>query len=481
MNICIQNLIDNKPKAILLSGLPGSGKSTTAIFFRQNGYFIICKDDIRHRLACRRYYYKPETFFEQSQLHQFSKLVHTVNENICFAYQQYLKGKDKFDIIDKTKTRFYRGYHNMNNQDIIFDTIKSYIIEFTEHNLNQGIVFDATYLTTKSRRSIIQNIKLPIYCIFYSIPSDIAYKRVLNRSKTIISYYHEKPVYGRFVPMQAIKRMESTITIPNKIEGFDDVFIIPYQTTENKSTQIMDFITNFKCNQEYHDLAMDLFPSFSQTNNLSQHNENHYYTVDWHMMYATEYVKKYSKDKALILATLLHDVGKFDTKAFYINLTKPIDNYKEGKKFKVKYILNRQTYVCQNTFNFDIVYIDKNDATFDMNAHYYAHQYTSAIKAYNDLISLNVNHDFAYKVYLYIFFHMYIPFHHTITYKELYTLKNYLTKDECKNLLLLRQADQYSQHIQRNMKQFHDNFQLDEMYNKDEMLINDIYKTNYFK
>ncbi len=88
MNICIQNLIDNKPKAILLSGLPGSGKSTTAIFFRQNGYFIICKDDIRHRLACRRYYYKPETFFEQSQLHQFSKLVHTVNENICFAYQQ---------------------------------------------------------------------------------------------------------------------------------------------------------------------------------------------------------------------------------------------------------------------------------------------------------------------------------------------------------------------------------------------------------
>ena len=76
---------------------------------------------------------------------------------------------------------------------------------------------------------------------------------------------------------------------------------------------------------------------------------------------------------------------------------------------------------------------------------------------------------------------MYIPFHHTITYKELYTLKNYLTKDECKNLLLLRQADQYSQHIQRNMKQFHDNFQLDEMYNKDEMLINDIYKTNYFK
>jgi len=476
MNNFIQSIFnDNNSKAVILCGLPGAGKSTLANTFHQQNFFVIGKDDIRYQFACRKYGYQPHTWFKPEQLHEFSKLTHITNELICYAYKLYMKEYTTSDILEKSHTRFFRGYHNKDNQDLIFDVVKHYILDFTQNNLNQGIVFDATYLTEKSRRSIVQNLKnFHKYCIFFSMPLPMAYQRVQNRAHTIISTYQNKPVYGHFVPLEAMKRMEATIKLPTMQEGFDSIYINKYQSLQDKSEQVKDFLNHFTCNQYNHDLAMDLFPSFKQTNNVSQHTEHHYYTMDWHMMHVAEYIQKFSDDKVLLLSAILHDVGKFDAKHFYIKLNQDWNKFKKGKRFVIKQILPDK-YFVQDTFNSNRYYIDKEYTNFDMNAHYYGHQYTSAIKAYNDLVAIHIDEEIAQKVYWYIFYHMYIPFHNNISYKEIMELDRHFTREEINNLLLFRQADMYAQSIFRNTDKFHADFQSNEMYNMDRKLIDNLF------
>ena len=206
-----KKLLDMKNIAVMLGGLPGSGKSTIANKFINNNFLCICKDTIRYELARRKYGNKPETLLDE-HLQKFNRDVHPIIESMIQSYF----GKKADTTVIETKM-------SMQNQMYAIDYINS--IDFSNFN---GIVFDATYFNSKQRKAEILRIdkRLPMYCIYVNKTVDECYAGVEKRAATIVGMYNGKKVYGRHVPKEVIECMKKFESLPKISEGFEKVFII---------------------------------------------------------------------------------------------------------------------------------------------------------------------------------------------------------------------------------------------------------------
>lgn len=439
-----QNVFKKKyPQAILLGGLPASGKSTLTKEFE--GFFVISKDDVRHKLACIQHGYQPETLFDPNVLQSYSNSVHIILEMVAYIYTEFLHEDNTLQIMNDVNHRlghyFKTAKVNITKLEA-FNCICQYSTEIFSNKYPRGIVFEATFITPKQRASIINyiNNKLPISCVFIDIPSDIAFEHTLNRSKKVIDIYKDTPVYGRFVPLEVIQGMERSTVLPSKAEGFDNVYIICdyLPEIEHKKSEVVALFEKF--NEFDEKKVAELFPSYRKTIAFNQENSHHILTLDMHQLLVAKYVHKRCQSFCLFIASLLHDVGKVDTKTFYVKLAQPYNGIKEGKKFvllekRKDCVFVRETY-APNTYIIPLEYV-----IIDQDAHYYNHQNISALKVRRELLAYGFSLQIVNEVYNYILYHMYIPFDAEINKRILTTLGKHFSYEGIKNLLLIRQAD----------------------------------------
>lgn len=441
-----QNLFNKDyPQIILLGGLPASGKSTLAKEFLQNNFFTVSKDDIRHNFACIKYGYQPETFFKGEQLHEFSPAVHFVIEMITYAYRYHVKGKNKETIENGIAIQLDKYYHRQGIQTTITqmaECIGTYVQDILSHNY-KGIVFEATFTSVKQRSKVINTIHadMPVSCIFLDIPSDVAYKRNVQRSETITGYHEGKPVYGRYVPQNAIENMEITTALPTRKEGFKDIYILNQETVANNKRHIINIYKNFVPNDDVAEMVSEYFPSFKKTINFNQQNSHHKSTLDCHQMNVANHIKNNSKSISLFFASLLHDVGKVNTQTFYAKLNQDFEELKSDTCFKIAK-KSKDTVTLQERFGYKTYTVPINAVDFDADAHYYNHQNISALIARRELITNGFSYHFANRVYFYILHHMDIPFAETIKDNHLFKLSRKFTKKELLNLALFREGDE---------------------------------------
>lgn len=432
------------PKMVVISGLPGSGKSTICKEFHEHGYFVLSKDDIRHRLACMKYGYQPETFFRQEQLHEFSHSTRFVNRCCFLLFYNFTHKYLLEENLQELKNYIFKRHLPMDN--FIYRLIVHYAKEMYEQDLKYGIIFDATYLTKKSRAAFItlqsQYNDMDVYSIYIDTPLRIAYERVQKRSATLTTHFDGKPVYGRSVPLQVLKYMEKTICIPSEHEGFHQVYFL-----SNNLPSIYNFFDAQKLYQNFvpygDTLRKDivkLFPSFAPTIDFCQQNFYHDLCVDAHLIRSAYYIKQYH-NFPLFVATLLHDVGKPFTQEFYL-----IPKNKYGGKDYRNLIISKKTkdsYICHPLFYHNTIHkFPKDTSIVDLNAHYFGHDAVSAIHAFHDCISLNFDLKTCLLIYKYIYYHMRIKGDSIpLSINTLNKLRNVFTEKQCYNLLLLHEAD----------------------------------------
>lgn len=155
------------------------------------------------------------------------------------------------------------------------------------------VVYDATNLKKKNRRTFLSEVKnIPCckFCVVFATTLDACLRN--NDQRT------------RKVPVNVIKRMQRSFAPPHFNEGFDYICsIFTYLDNDGQLT---------------HDAPAGAFTFetfVEQTKNFNQENKHHKLTLGQHSYRVYEYIKeRCPKDYALQLAALFHDNGKLYTK-----------------------------------------------------------------------------------------------------------------------------------------------------------------------
>lgn len=137
----------------------------------------------------------------------------------------------------------------------------------------KNCIYDATNITSKNRRSFLSGLKVDCHKV----------ARVFVRPFNVIREQNE--ARSRTVPPEVIKRMLYQWQTPIKQEGFDEI--------------VLD---SEPCHWDIYDMEQD--------------TEHHTLSLVDHLGAARDNLSKLCDDKDMILAALLHDIGKYWTKSF---------------------------------------------------------------------------------------------------------------------------------------------------------------------
>lgn len=142
---------------------------------------------------------------------------------------------------------------------------------------NTNVIADATNITMRSRRAIIENVKgIDCYKIVYLIP------KPFEQCKT------DNPNRPHPVPEEVLDRQIRKFQIPFMEEGFDEG-IIHYIHNKNR---------------------LDALKMFDNMEGFNQQNPHHTSTLADHCKNAHELFSKYGYPSKYNLAALFHDYGK---------------------------------------------------------------------------------------------------------------------------------------------------------------------------
>jgi predicted HD phosphohydrolase len=409
-----------------------------------NGYAILAKDDIRLQMA-RMYtkvFFAPEGYFDNELLYHFNAGCRVLLHCLCDRLCHWIDGKPQGDLLIKKKDlpsyddKEYEAINEVYRE--IWEKVKS---------AKNGVIFDATHYTKKSRKMYIAKFRGRVLLKARYFDCTLEQSKENNdmrfeREKIV---YKDKEYGGRRVPDHALENMFNNMTIPNTIEGFDEVYLDGFYKhgMGNNITELTmaDIYNNFDRYTE--DDIGEKIPCFKECINFNQDNEHHQMTLSKHMYTTAKYVKEHGGSLVLFTAALLHDVGKINTKGFYGRLTCDYEGYKAHKELQ---ILNEEetAYKCLDPFNRQLIIVEKEYLDFDKDAHYYGHHISSALKAWQDLYK-SCTPEFTNAVYQLIYHHMDLPFKtNKITNKTKNNLIKYVGFEGLKDLALLREADLFA-------------------------------------
>lgn len=211
----------------------------------------------------------------------------------CYANNLLLED-DKSVIIssDALRKEVYGDEKVQGDSDKIF----AKMLDRSKHwlNLNHHVIYDATNMTSKHRRAVLQALSkfaCEKIAVFMATPYITCLAR--NDART------------RKVPEEVIRRMYMNFDVPCIQEGFDFVKIIyPPDLAFKQPAKVVREMCKLPHDNPHHaeTIGMHMFKAFKSLNN-------------------TEYVEKTLYDRPdddviLGLATLLHDAGKPFTKTF---------------------------------------------------------------------------------------------------------------------------------------------------------------------
>ena len=159
----------------------------------------------------------------------------------------------------------------------VFSMMHSRTIELLDEDIS--VIYDATNLTYKNRKAILDKVKDKARCYAFIVATPI--KRILQQNAE----------RARKVPEEVIMQQLKQFEMPTYEEGFAAIIIIDDVDT------------------------LPVFDEFVKMINFEQDNEHHSFTLDKHCISAYMNIKT---DKFwLKQAALLHDYGKIYTKTFY--------------------------------------------------------------------------------------------------------------------------------------------------------------------
>jgi predicted kinase len=155
---------------------------------------------------------------------------------------------------------------------------------------NKNVILDATNVTHKSRKHLLNQVKADCYkrCIIVNTPIEVCRERVKDRNES--DYPHK-------VPLEVVDKYYKSFQVPFKEEGWDTIRIV------NEPT--------FAASEKY------LEDAFIKTVDFNQDTKYHNLTLDGHISKTVEYLLKNApQDEILIAAADVHDYGKVKTKIY---------------------------------------------------------------------------------------------------------------------------------------------------------------------
>lgn len=225
--------MNKKPKLFLMVGLSASGKSTIAKGLAEDYKAVTVSSDV-------------------------------IREEICGNVSDQSKNEEVFKIFHKR--------------------IRKYLYE------KRNVIADATNITMKSRRAIINNVKkMDVEIIAYIVP------------KRIEECIRDNVDRGHPVPEEVIYKQEKRFQIPFIEEGFDRIIIHNFDFSLRYKLYPLDMIEKmYGFNQKNSHHNMDLCTHCSFTYNLFTLGKS---TI-------------HSYENGFYMGIRLHDIGKLFTQTF---------------------------------------------------------------------------------------------------------------------------------------------------------------------
>lgn len=219
---------------------------------------------------------------------------------------------------DALREELFGDYEDQDHNKEVFKEFHRRIRVNLLNNMN--VIADATNLTMKSRRVILNNISdLDVYKICYIIAKPEFW--------CILDNFCREHV----VPTEVIDRQIKRFQIPFYEEGFNEIKILRNKDPLVLNGQIPD------------NLYFGKNMLFRLMVNFNQNSPYHIYTLDKHCLLAYQLFEKsidakYHKNKAFKLGSKLHDLGKVYTKE---NDDKGISHFYNHSEYGSYYLLSQ--------------------------------------------------------------------------------------------------------------------------------------------
>ena len=177
---------------------------------------------------------------------------------------------------DSVREELTGDYENQDHNEEVFKVFHKRIREALENNIN--VIADATNITMKSRRAILENVKgIDCHKVAYLIPKPFEQCKADNLNRP-----HQ-------VPEEVLDKQLRKFQIPFIKEGFDEGIIHYYMKNKNR---------------------LDALKMFDNMEGFNQQNLHHTSTLADHCKNTHELFSRYGYPSKYNMAALLHDYGK---------------------------------------------------------------------------------------------------------------------------------------------------------------------------
>lgn len=230
------------------------------------------------------------------------------------TYAKELKNEKGYELIssDAIRNEFNIKAGCDEGNKIVFEILHYRVVKALKEG--KSIIYDATNINSKRRRGFIlsylnkfKDIKKK--CVYFSVNI----YNCIRRDK-------QRGLNGGFtVGKEVIKKMYRNLQIPMYHEGWDIIDIEQIDEYSKITSLDIDKINNYN-DYIYWILSEEI--NLNGCVNMGQDNPYHNLSVCRHMFYAYNHIKNYTSNKNILLASLLHDIGKPYCK-----------NYKDGSKY----------------------------------------------------------------------------------------------------------------------------------------------------
>lgn len=210
--------------------------------------------------------------------------------------------KSKHISSDAIRAELFGDENNQENNGLVFEEMKRRTKEYLKEGYN--VIYDSTNINHKRRVALLnefKNIPCKKVCVYFATPIEKCIKNDTNRDRS--------------VGYDVIIRMYKSLHVPAFFEGWNDI-IIHSNETQRLFVDFNDVITY----SNYCDTMLKY--ASKECIDLAQDNPHHTLSVSRHMYKTFLNLKNKIDNAELIIAALLHDIGKPFCK-----------NFKEGSMF----------------------------------------------------------------------------------------------------------------------------------------------------
>lgn len=200
---------------------------------------------------------------------------------------------------DNIRKELYGSESNQDNHTEVFDIMNKRTREALKSGLN--VIYDATNINSRRRKGFICQFKnARKVCVYFATDLNDVVSRNYKRY--------------RKVPFEVIDKMYKSLQMPMYHEGWDNIQIIREVIMRCNRRILKPKVDYFNLDIEGYKMILGRIDY--KNIDLAQDNSYHSFSVSRHMYYAYDYIKTITEDRNIIIAALLHDVGKAYCKNF---------------------------------------------------------------------------------------------------------------------------------------------------------------------